>query len=668
VQPPHLNPTVANLIATSPPQPSSPGSPRWLSGQRHWLLRLAIATAGVLLATALRLWLSHMLGVRLTYITYFPVVAIAAASLGTKEGFWATLLSVLASHYIVLTGPQIMTGPVNDQTGTVLFLCFGTLMSLATGSVRTQAAQKELALEQLRSTEERYFAERRRLHDVNYKLAAIVASSDDAIIGKDTQGIVTAWNRGAEKIFGYTAQEMIGQSIRRLIPPGRQQEEDEILARILDGGAVEHLDTVRIAKDGRNVHVSLTVSPIKDANGNIVGASKIARDITETRSLQRQLQQSQKMEAMGQLTGGIAHDFNNLLAIVLGALELQQPAIAGNPEALQRWQAAYKAASRGAELTKRLLAFSSQGQLHIVPTSLEHSVRNTMDLAARVLGPEIRTKLTVDRDMPPVLVDPASFESALLNLIVNARDAMPKGGDLTVNARVCELENSTAATLNGTLVSGAYACISITDSGTGMSPETVDRVFEPFFTTKERGRGTGLGLSMVYGFVKQSNGGIRIYSEVGYGTTITFYLPLAGQPVAVPPAKPAENPAIVRSGVVLIVDDEAELVEIAVTYLAARGYTVLTAHDAKEALRVVEQHGKVDAMVTDIVMGGGMDGMELAQAVRALSPRTRVVYSSGFPADALSERSLPLAGSLVLQKPYRLAELAASVDQALTSA
>jgi len=667
MQPFDANSTAANPIGTNSCQPSSPASSPLLTLRSHWLLRLALVAAGVILATALRLWLSHMLGVRLTYFIYFPAVAIVASYLGVKEALWTTLLSVLAAHSIVLAGPQVLTGPLHDREGAVLFLCFGAAISFASGTCRTQVEQKELALEQLRSSEERFFAERRRLHEANLMLAAIVESSDDAIIGKDTNSVITSWNRGAEKIFGYTAKEMIGHSIRILFPPEGEKEEDENLRRILRGEIIENFDAARVTKGGQIIHLSITTSPIKDPAGNVVGASKIARDITETRNLQKQLQQSQKMEAIGQLTGGIAHDFNNLLAVVLGALELQQDAIETNKEALHRWQVAYKAASRGADLTRRLLAFSSQGQLNIVPTSLEQSVRNTMDLAARVLGPEVRTRLTLDDAMPPVMVDPAGFESALLNLIVNARDAMPKGGDLTVSCRVAELEDSMSATLNGTLVPGAYACISVTDSGTGMSPEVVDRVFEPFFTTKARGRGTGLGLSMVYGFVKQSNGGIRIYSEPGYGTTITFYLPFAGKHTPATQSSPAEDDSSQRSGVILIVDDEAELVEIAVAYLTARGYTVLTAHDAKEALRVIEQHGAVDAMVTDIVMGGGMDGMELAQVVRRLSPRTRVVYSSGFPADALSERSLPLAGSLVLQKPYRLAELGDSLDHALAS-
>ena len=511
-----------------------------------------------------------------------------------------------------------------------------------------------------------------RLHEATTRFDTVLASSDEAIIGKDIHGIVTSWNKGAEDIFGYTAEEMIGQPMRRLLPAGREAEEDDILARILRGEVVEKLNAQRITKDGSVVYLNLTVSPIRDPLGNVTGASKVARDITETIRLQRQLQQSQKMEAIGQLAGGIAHDFNNLLAIISGALELQLPALAGNEEATRRWEVASRAARRGAELTRRLLAFSSMEHFKVAPTDLNHSLRNTMEMAQRLIGPEIKMHLNLEKAIAPVLVDPAGLESAVLNLVINARDAMmPRGGTLTVGTRTAELEESFTATLTGPIQAGSYACVSISDTGCGMSQDVLERSCEPFFTTKERGRGTGLGLSMVYGFVKHSGGGIRIYSEVGYGTTITFYLPFEGSGKTVPATpRPTASAGteLQRAGQILIVDDEAELLEISVSYLAARGYTASSAHDAKEALKFLSDHGPVDVLVTDIVMGGGMDGMELALEVQRLYPATRIIYSSGFPADALSMRSLPLADSLVLQKPYRLAELGESIDQAFNSA
>jgi PAS domain S-box-containing protein len=650
------------------PSPGIPGEPASVSPQLHWLLRAAIVAITVALATALMFWLRNSFNVQAQYLTYFPAVLAIGLSLGATEGVCATALCGLSVDYFFTEGYGFTIAHTGDRIGILLFLCSGVALSFVAGALRTRTRQAELAIEELRSSKERRLAEQTQFHEAGLRLAAIVESTADAVIGTDIQGAITDWNNGAEVVFGYTAAEIIGQSIKRLIPPDREREEDEILSHILLNQKVEHFETVRITKNGRNVHLSVTISPIKDSSGEVIGASKIARDITETRNLRRQLLQSQKMEAIGQLTGGIAHDFNNLLAITLGALELQQPLVAGNPEAEHRRQVALKAALRGAELTRRLLAFSSMRQFKSVPVNLCHSVRNTMELATRLVGPEIKTILKMDEYIPMVLVDPAGLESALLNLVINARDAMPRGGGLTIHTRTVELEESFTSTLSGNVKPGAYACISVTDTGTGMSVEVAERAFEPFFTTKARGRGTGLGLSTVYGFVKQSGGGIRIDSEPGFGATINLYLPLAADIQQKPAPDSGPKSVAKKRGVVLIVDDEPDLVEIAVCYLKAVGYTVLSAKNGKEALAIIENHSGIDAMVTDIVMGGGMDGMELAQSVRRLSPGTRVVYSSGFPTDALSERSLPLADALILQKPYSLANLGACVDAAICAA
>ncbi len=633
------------------------------------VVRALIIVTTVSLATILRYWLGVQFHVTAPYLTYFPAVLIVASLFGIADGICATLLATAFVDYFFLVPVHTLAlHSLGDRVAVLFFFFACVALSFVAGALRSRTWRMHQALEDLRDSEERFFSERRRSFEASLKLATIVASAEEAIIGKDTHGLVTSWNKGAETIFGYAAEEMIGQPIRKLLPPDRQSEEDDILVRVLRNESVEMSDAIRIAKGGHTVHVSLHVSPIRDEAGNIVGASKVAHDITETIKLQRQLQQSQKMEAIGQLAGGIAHDFNNLLAIVLGALELQRASIEENPAALHRWEVANRAAMRGAELTRRLLAFSSVGHFKVTTIDLNHSIRNTVEMANRLLGPEIIVDLNLERDMAKVCADPSGLESAVLNMVINARDAMPKGGRLTVSTRTAELERSFTQTLTGAIEPGKYACISITDTGTGMSQEVLDRVCEPFFTTKERGRGTGLGLSMVYGFVKHSGGGIRIYSEVGYGTTITFYLPFETAEHAAAaqdlPA-PAKQTELRRTGSILIVDDEGELLEISVSYLEARGYTLLSAHSGSEALDLLSENGPVDVLVTDIVMGGGMDGMELAQAVRILYPQTLIIYSSGFPADALSTRSLPLADSLVLQKPYRLSELGASIDQAL---
>jgi PAS domain S-box-containing protein len=507
----------------------------------------------------------------------------------------------------------------------------------------------------------RDITERKQMDEARTRLVAIVESSEDAIIGKDTSGIVTSWNKGAEKIFGYTAEEMVGQPLTLLLPSDRLEEENGILALIQRGEFVDHIETVRKKKDGRLIQILLSVSPIRNAANEIVGASKIARDITNTKMLERQLRQSQKMEAIGQLTGGIAHDFNNLLAIVIGNLGLLERMVGGDQAALTRVQTALRAAERGGSLTRRLLAFSSKETLNPTAVVLEELIQNVIALADRALGPEIRIATRFDRSVPAVYADAAGLESALLNLVVNARDAMPKGGTLTIHTQASNLEDNYPPVKAGDLKNGRYACVTVTDSGTGMSPETLERAFEPFFTTKPRNKGTGLGLAMVYGFAKQSGGTARIYSELGFGTSVSLYFPIVSDSAQPAPESAATLPEVRQGGKILVVDDEPDLLEIASAHLSDMGYEVLEAADSAEALKAFARFDDIDLMITDVIMPGGMNGAELAQAVRQLSPRTKVIFSSGFPAEALAERSGTLVDGPVLHKPYQRSELAAIV-------
>jgi PAS domain S-box-containing protein len=506
----------------------------------------------------------------------------------------------------------------------------------------------------------RDITEREERDEARSKLAAIVESCEDAIIGRDDRGIVTSWNSGAEKLFGYSATEMIGEPITKLMPPDREMEEDVILARIRAGETVKHFETVRRTRDRQLIHVSLTVSPIRDANGRIVGASKIARDITQTRQLEQQLHQSQKMEAIGQLTGGIAHDFNNLLGVVIGNLDLLERHVCNDQGALKRVQTAQKAAMRGAAMTRRMLAFSSKQQLNPSPTSLNESIYNTIELVARVLGPEINIR-THCESLPPVLVDASRLESVLINLVVNARDAMPNGGDLTIQTYLRNLDVTYPPVQIGELKAGNFACISVSDTGTGMSRETLGHAFEPFFTTKPHGKGTGLGLATVYGFAKQSGGTARIYSEEGCGTSVSLYFPIAetGSQLSAPIIE--DNLGVPSSAKVLVVDDEVDLLEIAVAYLQDMGYAAVQALDGNAALEIAEHEKDIDVLITDIIMPGGINGVELARRMRRGNPAIRVVYSSGFPADALTERNGTLVDGPLLHKPYQQKEFAAVV-------
>jgi len=505
-----------------------------------------------------------------------------------------------------------------------------------------------------------------RLYDeTRMRLASIVESSQDAIVSVDLKGLVTSWNKGAETIFGYSAAEMLGQDLSRLAVPSQIERELANTCSVLRDEHVDLYDSVRVTKSGRTIDVGISLSPIKNAEGEIIGISRIGRDLTAVRSLERQLQQSQKMEAIGQLTGGIAHDFNNLLGIAIGNLDLLMVDAAGDEATMRRATKAMDAATRCAKLTTRLLAFSTTAHLIPAATSPSQTVRNTLELAGRALGPDIEITVHLDNTLPHLYVDTAGLENALLNVLINARDAMPKGGALTIRTQAVTFTPSDSKVLAGLVVPGNYACISVADSGEGMSKEILNRVFEPFFTTKERGRGTGLGLPMVYGFARQSGGVVSLESEVGQGTKVSIYLPVTNKsPGFVTRGAEAVVPR--RDALILLVDDEVEMLEIAEIFLHNQGYRTLQACTAQQALRALEEFDGIDLMLTDILMPGGMNGVELAEIVRARHPATKIIYTSGFPADALAAKDVPLGGNVLLRKPYFLAELGEAVARALS--
>jgi len=330
--------------------------------------------------------------------------------------------------------------------------------------------------------------------------------------------------------------------------------------------------------------------------------------------------------------------------------------VADNEAAVKRVRTAQKAAMRGADITRRLLVFSSHEELKPTVVLLGDSIQNMIELAGRALGAEIKITTHVDESVPPLFVDPAGLESALLNLVVNARDAMPKGGSIIIGSRVQDLGPSHPSVQAADLKAGRYVCVSVSDTGLGMSRETLERAFEPFFSTKPRNKGTGLGLAMVYGFVKQSGGAVRAYSEPGHGTTISLYLPVVAN-LSKPAAADIQKPLGAKlGGTVLVVDDETGLVEVALAYLAEMGFAACEAKDGSSALAVLAERSDIDLMVTDIVMPGGMNGVELVQRALDLRPGLKIVYSSGFPAEALAERSMPLVDGPLLHKPYQRAE------------
>jgi PAS domain S-box-containing protein len=507
----------------------------------------------------------------------------------------------------------------------------------------------------------------KRLAQMEGRYRGLLEAAPDGMVVVNQGGDIVLLNAQAEKQFGYRRDELLGQNVKNIIPEGFAERliadalrtTAEALAQQIGTG----IELYGRRKDGTEFPIEIMLSPLESAEGILVTAA--IRDISERKQLASQLRQSQKMEAIGQLTGGIAHDFNNLLAIVIGNLGLLERMIEGNEAALKRLKPAQKAAARGADLTRRLLGLASKEDLNPVSVRLEEAIQETIELAGRALGPEIKILTNFDLSVSTVFVDVAGLESALLNLAVNARDAMPKGGTLTIGTQLSHLDESFPPVQIGELKSGAYARISVSDTGDGMSRETLDRALEPFFTTKTRNKGTGLGLAMVYGFARQSGGTVRLYSEQGYGTTVSLYLPLAGDAAPATPELPAAHVSNHSGGTVLVVDDEVELLEIAHEYLTEMGYSALRANNAASALKTIAEDGEIDLMITDIIMPGGMNGVELAEKARLLSPRLKVIYSSGFPADALVERNGTKVDDPMLRKPYQRSEFAAIIRRTL---
>jgi signal transduction histidine kinase len=378
---------------------------------------------------------------------------------------------------------------------------------------------------------------------------------------------------------------------------------------------------------------------------------------------EQRLRQVQKMEAVGHLTGGIAHDFNNILTVIMGMAEILNESLSDNPALISPVRMIADAAARGAEVTRQLLAFSRQQPLQPRETGINALIEDTAKLLRPSLGEQVEIQLALEEGNLSALVDPSHLTTALLNLAFNARDAMPDGGKLTLETGDVHLDEAYAVA-NADVVPGPYVMVAISDTGGGIPEAIRDKVFEPFFTTKETGKGTGLGLSMVYGFVKQSNGHIKIYSEEGHGTSIKLYLPRAsGEASAIEP--PSRDEATGGGETVLVVEDDPLVREYVSAQLAQLGYRTILAANGPDALAQINKGVDFDLLFTDVIMPGGMNGRQLADVVRALRPKTRVLFSSGYTEDAIFHHGRLDPGVLLLPKPYRRPDLARMIRQAL---
>ncbi|HEY4773819.1 MAG TPA: PAS domain S-box protein, partial [Xanthobacteraceae bacterium] len=472
-------------------------------------------------------------------------------------------------------------------------------------------------------------------------------------------------NQAGEKMWGYTRGTLIGRTAREVYA---QEVADDIEAHdnevVATRRAHTYYDQPAVTPAGGTVVFNVTTIPISDESGEPQYLLTVADDLTERRAVENQLRQAQKMEAVGNLTGGLAHDFNNLLMIIIGNIDLLQEDVASIPAASEKVETILQASLRGADLTRQLLAFSRRQPLQPTRIDVDELLHNTTRLLERTLGEHIAVKLRPTVGLWPVNVDKAQLEAALVNLAINARDAMPGGGTLIIETRNMHVGIAEPSRQPG-LLPGDYVVIQVSDSGTGMPPEVLAHIFEPFYTTKGPAKGTGLGLSMVYGFIKQSGGHIAAFSEVGTGTTFKLYLPRAGvaeadiESTGVPSSSPAA-----RGEVILAVDDNPAIRATAVAQLRDLGYQVLEADSAQAALEVLERADKVDLLFTDIVMPG-MNGKELATCARAKRRDLRILFTSGFLGAAQPDDAVLDVGDVLLGKPYRKHDLARAVHEVL---
>jgi len=492
---------------------------------------------------------------------------------------------------------------------------------------------------------------------------AMFNASPVPLLSLDADGGIIGANPAARRMFGDAARA--GGKLTDLFQQAARAEVLAVLAardkEIPGNGATAEIDGRRA--DGSSFAAELLCFAIGSGE---YGQAAVIHDVSERHQLETQLRQSQKLEAVGQLMGGIAHDFNNMLGVIVGNLDLLERDVATLPKALSRTQAAIAATLRGADLTRQLLAFARRQHLEPVPLRLADSIAHAGAAVTRALGSGIHIETRLAPDTPDVMADSSALDNVLMNLLTNAGEAMPDGGTISIEAAAVVVDGSHPAVKSGELQPGRYAGLRITDTGRGIAPEDLLKVFEPFYTTKQTGKGTGLGLAMVYGFVKQSGGHVKLYSEPGFGTSVSMILPVANTPALAPAVKLALVEHRARPGArALVVDDEPELREVAATYLREMGYDVETATDGPDALRVHQNDPELDLLVTDVIMSGGMNGVVLSQRMRQQQPGLRVVFTSGFPAEALSRRDSTRVDGPLVGKPYQRHELSAAVGRTM---
>ena len=576
----------------------------------------------------------------------FPFVIAAALRYGAAGATLTTLaVAVLGVGFTLRGGGPFVMGTVErTDIALLLYICVLSITGLV---VSAFAAQRQRA--------------ERALRDAHQNVRAVIESSPLPIYAVDTANIVQSWNHAAEVLFGWRADEVIGRPLPVIQNDTTDYQRSRL--RLLNGEAIRGMEVTTAKKDGTQVVLSLSAAPLYDATDKVTGVLSIAHDLTELRQLEVQYRQAQKMEAVGRLAGGIAHDFNNILTAILGTATLMAETISADSPARTDLQEIEMAARRAAALTGQLLAFSRRQVLEPQIIDVNALVRDLEGMLSRLIGENVEVRTVLAPDTGTVRADLGQLQQAIVNLVVNARDAMPHGGRLTIETANTDFDSQYA---KGHLSAepGQYVLVAISDTGVGMNAETKAHLFEPFFTTKQPGKGTGLGLATVYGIVKQSGGYIWAYSELARGATFKIYLPrVTGRPVSVTSLPVSLSSR--GSETVLLVEDEDDVRRVATRILKSYGYSVLEANEGKEALKVAAAHsGPIHILVTDVVMPG-INGRELATLLHLERPDVRALYVSGYTDHAIVRNGQLEPGLAFLQKPFMPDAFARKVREVL---